>query len=126
MTLEIGNWSASRAAAVAVLRGRGHRDLQRLVLLLLAALLPNGAQADAPDAELARRLVESGRILPLEQLLERVQAVRAGVLLEAELDYEADHGGYLYEIELLDAAGRVWEIELDAETGELIELLPEH
>ncbi|NBC46692.1 MAG: peptidase [Gammaproteobacteria bacterium] len=89
-------------------------------------MLPIAAQADALDAELARRLVESGRILPLEQLLERVQLIRSGVLLEAELEYESEQATYVYEIELLDDAGQVWEFELDAETGEPIELSPEH
>jgi uncharacterized membrane protein YkoI len=125
MTPEIGPCHESRAVAAPVHSGRRGCKLRRLARLLIV-LLPMAAQADAPDAELARRLVESGRILPLEQLLERVRAIRAGVLLEAELEYESDHQTYVYEIELLDDAGQVWELELDAETGELIELAPEH
>jgi uncharacterized membrane protein YkoI len=40
-------------------------------------------------------------------------------VLEVELEEEQGH--YIYEIELLDARGRVWNLEFDARTGRLVE-----
>jgi len=85
-----------------------------VALLLLATT----GLADDDHIE-ARRLVETGSILPLESILDQVQAQRPGRILEVEL--EREDGGYIYEIELLDESGQVWELELDAVTGETLE-----
>jgi uncharacterized membrane protein YkoI len=87
-----------------------------LGLLLAFALPPAGADDD--DQVRARELSRSGRILPLERIAERAQAVHPGRLLE--IDLEERHGRTIYEVELLDAQGRTWEIELDARTGEVL------
>jgi len=97
------------------------------VVLAISAAAAAAASANAPasepsDSDIARELVEAGRILPLEQLLMRARRLRSGVLVAVELEYEAEHRAYVYEIELLDPAGRVWEVELDAASGDLIEL----
>lgn len=78
-------------------------------------------EADARDAELARRLLASGAILPLEHVLTRAREIRQGTLINAELAYEAEHSAYVYEIRLLDSDGDVWELEFDAADGRLIE-----
>jgi len=83
-------------------------------LLLLATV----GLADDDHLE-ARRLMETDSILPLESILDRVQAQRPGRILEVEL--EREDGRYVYEIELLDESGQVWELELDAVTGETLE-----
>jgi len=86
-----------------------------LVVLMLAAVF---ALADDDHLE-ARRLMESGSIQPLEIILERVQTQRPGRILEVEL--EGKDRRYVYEIELLDESGQVWELKLDAVTGEILE-----
>lgn len=86
-----------------------------LLCLLLVLASPTRAGHDE-----ARRLLERGEILPLETVLEHARRHRSGDVLEVELDEE--HGRHVYEILLLDDRGRVWELELDAATGELIEL----
>ena len=70
------------------------------------------------DQETAQRLMQQGDILPLEQILEYARQHRAGRILETEL--EREHGRYLYEIELLDEAGRVYELKFDAASGALV------
>jgi uncharacterized membrane protein YkoI len=72
------------------------------------------------DHEIARKLRESGEILPLERILERAHAAKPGEIIETEL--ERKQGRYVYEVEILDGAGQVWEVELDAKTGELLEI----
>ncbi len=76
-----------------------------------------GALADDDQLE-ARRLVEEGSILPLEDILQQVRTQRPGRILEVELEKEDEH--YIYEIELLDDDGVVWEMTIDAESGEIL------
>lgn len=76
------------------------------------------AMADEGHQE-ARRLTESGEILPLEDLMQSIEAEQPGRILEVEL--ERDDGRYLYEIEILDPQGAVWEFKLDATSGEILE-----
>jgi len=70
------------------------------------------------DHVAARKLRESGKILSLESIVERARNHKAGEILETELDLK--HGRYVYEVEILDAGGKVWELKLDAGNGDLI------
>lgn len=70
------------------------------------------------EQEEVRSLTQQGDILPLEQILEAARQRHAGKILETELEREDDR--YIYEIELLDEGGAVWEMEFDATTGELL------
>lgn len=94
-----------------------------LAIVLLAGFLPGIAiptAAAEEDHVTARKLRESGQILPLEQILERARARQPGQVLETELERKRDM--YVYEVEILDADGWVWELKFDARTGELIKL----
>jgi len=87
------------------------------VLLLAAAVVPAAADDDHVTA---RKLRESGQIMPLEKIVERARSEKPGEVLETELDRE--NGRYFYEVEIVDEAGQVWDIKLDAGTGALIEM----
>jgi uncharacterized membrane protein YkoI len=87
--------------------------------LILALIAPLPAQGDDVGHDEARRLRQAGAILPVETILERLRLQHPGRLLDLEL--ERDDGRYVYEIEMLDAAGTVWELLFDARTGALIE-----
>lgn len=73
------------------------------------------------DAAFARRLLAEGAVLPLEAFIDRARALRPGILIDADLRYEAQHRQYVYEIHMLDGNGFVWEVEFDAATGALLE-----
>jgi len=79
---------------------------------------------DDAGADLARRLLIEGKILSLESIIGRARSLREGTLIDAELSYEEDHAGYVYELHMLDSAGDVWELEFKADTGEIIEHRP--
>ena len=81
-------------------------------------LLSNAALA-SDDHETAHRLSEAGEILALEKILEHAQQHQPGRVLEVE--FEKKRGQYIYEIEILNTDGIVWELELDAQTGQLLE-----
>ncbi|MCW9022120.1 MAG: PepSY domain-containing protein, partial [Sedimenticola sp.] len=66
----------------------------------------------------ARELLEAGKIMALEQILENIRDEYPGRLLEVKLEQEGD--SVIYEVELLDSEGKVWELKLDAATGELL------
>lgn len=86
---------------------------------ILSLLITPTLQADN-GAERARLLNQQGKILPLEQIISVAMEVKSGQILETEL--EEDDGRLVYELEILDPSGQVWEMEFDASTGELIEL----
>ncbi len=85
--------------------------------VLMILLLPFLVMADN-DHERARALHESGKIMALEKILENIRDEYPGRLLEIKLEQEGD--GVIYEVELLDSEGKVWELELDAVTGKLL------
>lgn len=103
---------------------RGYRCLTKHLLSCCAAALlvtvPAAANSD-DDASQARSLMHAGTILPLTHFIHRAQQIHPGRVIEAELEHEAHHGGYVYEIIILDAQGEIWELEFHAETGDLVE-----
>lgn len=96
------------------------RRTDTLAALLAAAslLAAPAARADGRgDHDRARAAREAGRVLPLRELLARVEADQPGSeVLEVEL--EEERGRLLYEIKLLAPGGRVREALYDAATGE--------
>ena len=97
-----------------------------LAALLGAALLTTAGIGIASDAkygkgkhETARALLDAGEIRSLEQVLQQVREQNLGHVLEAELDEE--DGRYVYEVEILDAQGKVREYYYDARSGEAID-----
>lgn len=91
--------------------------LHATLLALTLTGLTGGAWAGEGQEE-ARRLREAGTIQPLEEIVERAQRVHPGHVLEAEL--EREDNGYIYELELLDTSGVVWQLKYDAHSGELL------
>ncbi|MES9971641.1 MAG: PepSY domain-containing protein [Candidatus Thiodiazotropha sp.] len=87
--------------------------------LLAIAVVLSGLSLAEEGYEEARRLTESGAILSLEEIMPLIQGQQPGRILELEL--ERERGRYLYELELLDERGAVWEFKIDAATGEILE-----
>jgi len=93
----------------------------RLILISLISLIFIGhGNSFADEHNEAYELLNSGKILPLEKILEIIsQAQVAGQILEVELEHEDKL--IIYELEILDKEGVVWEIKVDATTGAIIE-----
>lgn len=89
-----------------------------LVFLMLAPVGPVWAQA-LRDYEIARDAVARGEILPLSQVLQQVQRLYPGRVIDVELD--EDDGLRIYEIEMVTPDGRYVEIEVDATTGTVLD-----
>jgi uncharacterized membrane protein YkoI len=91
--------------------------------MVLAAILTdpvNGVRAadQEHDQERARRALEAGEIVPLDQILQEVQRRYSGSVVELELNRE--DGRWVYEVELLAADGRLLKIRMDAKTKQLL------
>lgn len=104
-------------------KAAGGRFRQALLIASVASIVAIFGMSNVTAQEdhvLARKLQESGQILSFEKIAEHARAVKAGEILETEL--ELKKGRYIYEVEILDKAGKVWELKLNAKTGELIKM----
>jgi uncharacterized membrane protein YkoI len=94
--------------------------MKRFVTPICAFLLCLSAAVSGDDSHIeARQLAREGKILSLEQILQRTRRARAWQILEVEL--EPEHGRMIYEIEMLDERGTVWELKVDAVSGDILE-----
>lgn len=84
------------------------------------ALVSISAISDDNDSKRVRRLVQEKKIISLESLMPSIRKQGDFKVLEIELD--EDDGKLVYEVELLDKEGRVYEIKYDARTGQELDL----
>lgn len=77
-----------------------------------------GGAYSSGEYDEARSLQQRGAILSLQQILERARRYHEGRVLETELEQKGER--YIYEIELVDDQGQVWELKFDAASGELL------
>jgi len=89
------------------------------LLLFMVLLVFANAQADVKQDKVIE-LNQQGVIMSLQQIIDKATAIQPGNILETELDEE--DGLYIYELEILDDKGQVWELELNAQSGELLEI----
>lgn len=99
------------------------RMLMAMVLAIGAAGLSMTAAAEEDQVD-AAQLLAQGAVLPLDRFIDRARTLRPGRLIDAHLRYEETHRAYVYELEILDPSGVVWEVEFDAASGALLELGP--
>ncbi len=110
-------------------------DLPSLLLMLLALTTPalpisktGSAHVSAEttphkppisDHDWARDAVRSGTLIPLTDILSRMEAEFLGQVIEIEL--ESKRGRLVYEIDLLSPRGHTIELVYDATTGHLLQ-----
>jgi uncharacterized membrane protein YkoI len=88
----------------------------RLILVAICLCLSTAPYADELDR--VRSLRASGDILALDVILQGMPKVAGSRILEVELEEKG--GLMIYEIERLEAGGRVREYRFNAHSGELI------
>ena len=86
----------------------------------IAGDMPPLQTEDGLDAAFARAAVQSGRILPLEQILDILRGAAAGEIIEIQLELE--EGVLVYEFDLIGPDGHVFEVEVAAATGAVLEI----
>lgn len=92
-------------------------------ITLLLALLPVALAAADDDHDRARAALQRGEVLPLADILERVQGEVEGEVIATE--FEREDGRWVYELKLIDAGGRVVELEVDAVDGRILHAEPD-
>lgn len=81
------------------------------------ALVTASALAESHDQDAARQAVESGEILPLADILDAVRGKLPGEVVGVEI--ESEKGRWLYEFRVLDGKGHLFEVFVDARSGEI-------
>ncbi len=85
--------------------------------LVLLTLSTHITVADT-DHNKAKQLLDAGEILSLEKILAKVSMQYPGHILEVELEIKKHIP--VYEIDIIDDKGLVWELKVDAKTAEVI------
>jgi uncharacterized membrane protein YkoI len=85
------------------------------VIIALATVV--GAPALARDHDDARHAVERGEIRPLAEILATVRGKLPGEVVRVEI--EQKNGHWLYEFRTVDAQGRLFDVFVDARTGDV-------
>jgi uncharacterized membrane protein YkoI len=88
----------------------------RVRLLLIPLLLALGL-AHGADHEAVRQAVQAGKLKPLAEILQSVQTVHPGRVLDVDLESDDLSGRRWYEIKLLNKNGQRVEIYVDAVSG---------
>lgn len=90
-------------------------------LFAVAALTAAGiAQARDLGPDEALKLRDAGTIQSFEKLNAAAMAKHPGATVE-DTELEQEHGRYIYQVELRDAQGVQWDLDLDASTGEVLQ-----
>lgn len=93
----------------------------RIALFAAIALTLTAGMAQARDIgpDEALRLRDAGTI----QSFEKLNAVALAQHLQAtvtDTELEQEYGKYVYQVELRDAKGIEWDVEMDAVTGQIL------
>ncbi len=93
----------------------------RFLFLALVVGMTNcplvGADDDLSDQVL--QWVEEGKVIPFETLMQRYEERLDGRLLDLEV--ERENGRIIYELEIMRSNSVVYEIKIDAQSGEWLE-----
>ncbi|MER2266961.1 PepSY domain-containing protein [Methylobacterium oxalidis] len=92
-----------------------------LITVAVAAILsgvPNLSHGS--EQELARQALERGEIRPLDQVLRAARERVPGEVVKVEL--EREDGRWVYEIKILTESGKRREVEIDANSLEVLEV----
>ena len=94
-----------------------------ILALCLICLAGSGAvQAGEEDHERARRALEAGEVLPLKTILERVERVYPGQVMDVELEREHEIRGerWIYKVKVLRTSGALVKLKMDARDGTVL------
>lgn len=67
------------------------------------------------DHDKARKALESGQVLSLQQILQKISKDYPAQVIEVELEQKSN--GWIYEIKQLSVDGSLSKLEVDAKTG---------
>lgn len=95
------------------------KTLTAIIAASIIALTTGLAQARDLGPDEALRLRDAGTIQSFEKLNAAALAKHPGGIVH-ETELEQEYGKYIYQVELRDAQGVEWDVELDAVTGQVL------
>ncbi|WP_166362930.1 PepSY domain-containing protein [Pseudomonas akapageensis] len=95
------------------------KTLTALMTAAALALSAGIAQAKDLGPDEALKLRDAGTIQSFEKLNAAAQAKHPGSTIE-KTELEKRDSGYVYEVDLRDAQGTKWDVELDATNGQVL------
>ena len=95
------------------------KTLTTAFTLFALSLGATAVQAKDLGPDEALRLRDAGTIQSFEKLNAAALAKHPGSTVE-ETELEHEYGKYIYQVELRDAKGIEWDLELDATTGQIM------
>jgi uncharacterized membrane protein YkoI len=96
------------------------KTTHKYVLIAGLITLTGSAQARDLGPDEALKLRDSGTIQSFEKLNELALAQHPGGAIR-ETELENEWGRYIYQLEMVDAQGVEWDLELDATNGQVLE-----
>jgi uncharacterized membrane protein YkoI len=88
---------------------------------LLLTSIPMQAKEIKDPAAIAATAKSAG-LISMEEAIQKALAVKPGKLKKVELEEYKKKSGWGYEVEIIDAQGKEWDVELDAKTGSVLEV----
>lgn len=96
-----------------------------LIVVIVLACAAGLARAHDVGPDEALRLRDAGTIGDFETLNQAALGRHpGGTVYDSELELE--HGRYLYKVDVKDARGLKWDVELDAVSGEILKDRQDH
>jgi uncharacterized membrane protein YkoI len=102
-------------------RASTHAYAGLAALMGMLAATASFSDDDARDQALARKALQEGRIKSLAEITENVKPNLPGDILAVEIDVEKN-GRIVYEFDVIDTAGKLMEVDVDAATGEILSI----
>jgi uncharacterized membrane protein YkoI len=87
------------------------------IVVITTSTFAVAAWADSVDQDALRRAVQSGEIRPLVDILTALRGKLPGQITGTEV--ERKHGRWIYEFRVADDKGRLFEVYVDARTGDV-------
>ncbi|USW93037.1 PepSY domain-containing protein [Pseudomonas proteolytica] len=95
------------------------KNLTAVIAASIIALTAGLAQARDLGPDEALKLRDAGTIQSFEKLNAAALAKHPGGTVH-ETELEQEYGKYIYQVDLRDAQGVEWDVELDAVTGQVL------
>jgi uncharacterized membrane protein YkoI len=80
------------------------------------------ALADIKNPQTIEAMAQQFNLISLEEAKAKALAAKPGVVKEVELENKKYSKGWDYEVEIIDADGHEWDVDIDAKTGEVIKI----
>lgn len=88
---------------------------------LLFTSMPMQAK-EIKDPAVIASTAKSAGLISMEEAIQKALVAKPGKVKTVELEEYKKKSGWGYEVEIIDAQGKEWDVELDAKTGAVVEV----